>query len=151
MPDMQVRLDCDVLQADGGTRTAAITGAWVALVCALRRVQKRGLLKRFPLTGSVAAVSGGIVNGVPVLDLDYHEDSSAATDANFVLTGCGQLVEIQATAEQTAFTRPEFTALLDLAEEGIRQLTHRQTQVLEQHDYAPAQAPVQNSARSAPV
>ena len=139
MGERQVKIDCDVIQADGGTRTAAITGAWVALSCAFRKAQERGFITRSPLVDSVAAISCGMVRGGPLLDLDYKEDSAAETDANFVLTGCGQLVEIQASAEQKPFTRSEFTQLLELAENGTHQLSQLQKTILEkQADHAPA-------------
>lgn len=130
MGEMQVRIDCDVIQADGGTRTASITGAYVALAQAFRHAVSKGLVAEFPLMDSVAAVSCGLVNGVPVLDLDYAEDSSAQADANFVLTGTGKVIEVQGTAEEAPFTRSELDALLDLAEKGIRELVDLQNQVL---------------------
>jgi ribonuclease PH len=117
-----VYLDCDVLQADGGTRCASITGAYVALALATDRLIAGGLLTRTPLTGSVAAVSAGIVGGVPVLDLDYPEDSSAEVDANVVMTGEGGLVEVQATAERTPLSRAHLDDLLELAAKGIAEL-----------------------------
>jgi ribonuclease PH len=123
MGEMQVKIDCDVLQADGGTRTAAITGSWVALRMALDGVVKTGKLARNPLRGQVAAVSCGVFNGVPVLDLDYPEDSAAQADANFVLTDAGGLVEVQGTAEQEPFSEAEFLKLLALAKKGIGELT----------------------------
>ena len=128
--EIQIKLDCDVLQADGGTRCAAITGSYVALAQACAYLRKTGKLATDPLTDSVAAVSCGIYRGTPVLDLDYAEDSTAQTDANFVITGKGGLVEIQATAEQTAFTESEFTALLRLAQQGITELTALQRQAI---------------------
>jgi ribonuclease PH len=112
-------LDCDVLQADGGTRCASITGAYVALALACERLIAAGLLERSPLTGSVAAVSCGIVEGVVLLDLDYSEDSTAEVDANVVMTGDGGLVEVQATAERTPLSRAHLDELLALAGEGI--------------------------------
>jgi len=117
-----VWIDCDVLQADGGTRCAAITGGYVALALACRRLIEQGLLERTPLTGSIAAVSVGMVGGVPLLDLDYSEDSTAEVDANVVLTGDGGLVEVQATAERTPLSRTNLDALLELAGAGIAQL-----------------------------
>jgi ribonuclease PH len=117
-----VYLDCDVLQADGGTRCAAITGAHVALALACGRLQREGRLERSPLTGSVAAVSCGIVDGVALLDLDYSEDSTAEVDANVVMTGDGGLVEVQATAERTPLSRAHLDELLALAASGIEQL-----------------------------
>ena len=128
--ERQIRIDCDVLQADGGTRTAAITGSYVALSLALGKLVKAGTLKKLPLTDQVAAISCGIYQGQPVLDLDYAEDSNAMTDANFVLTGSGGFVEIQSTAEQTPFDRAQFDALLALAEKGVRELAQLQRAAL---------------------
>jgi len=128
--EMQVKVDCDVLQADGGTRTAAITGGYVALALALRRVRARGLLANDPLREGVAAISCGLVDGVPVLDLDYDEDSGAQADANFVMTASGGLVEVQGTAETTAFQESEFLALLTLAKAGIATLCAAQDTAL---------------------
>src|SRR3982750_962042 len=119
----QITLDCDVLEADGGTRTASITGAYVALYDAIQWLKARSLTKGEPLRDSVAAISCGIYRGTPVLDLDYLEDVEAETDANFVLTGGGRFVEIQGTAEQTPFTREELATLMELAEKGIGELT----------------------------
>jgi ribonuclease PH len=129
--ERQIRVDCDVIQADGGTRTAAITGSWVALRIAINGLLTRGDLKRDPMAGSVAAISCGIVGGTPVLDLDYDEDSSADTDANFVMTGDGGIVEIQATAEAEPFARENFAAMLTLAENGISELTSQQLKAIE--------------------
>ncbi|HHY51065.1 MAG TPA: ribonuclease PH [Alphaproteobacteria bacterium] len=126
----QVTLDCDVLEADGGTRTAAITGAYVALYDAIAWLKSRDLVRGEPLRDSVAAVSCGIYRGTPVLDLDYEEDVEAHTDANFVLTGSGRFVEIQGTAEQQPFTRDELGALMALAEQGIAELTRMQRAAL---------------------
>ena len=117
-----IYIDCDVLQADGGTRCASITGALVALRLACERLIAKGLLERTPLTGTVAAVSCGIVSGVPLLDLDYPEDSSAEVDANVVMTGDGGLVEVQATAERTPLSRAHLDELLALAAGGIETL-----------------------------
>jgi ribonuclease PH len=128
--ERQIRLDCDVLQADGGTRTAAITGSYVALHMALAKLVKAGALKSIPLTDQVAAVSCGIGDGAPVLDLDYAEDSCAMTDANFVLTGNGRFVEIQSTAEQTPFDKAQFDALLALAQKGVDELAKLQRAAL---------------------
>jgi ribonuclease PH len=114
-----ITLDCDVLQADGGTRTAAISGAYVALELAMRRMKKAGKLKKNPLHGQVAAVSVGIYRGTPVLDLDYAEDSDAETDMNIVMNDGGRFIEVQGTAEGHAFTDEEFTAMLALARSGI--------------------------------
>ena len=121
--EAQITLDCDVLEADGGTRTAAITGAYVALVDAVKWMEERKLTRSNPLRDSVAAVSCGIYRGAPVLDLDYLEDVEAQTDANFVMTGSGKFVEIQGTAEQAPFSRDELNALMTLAEQGIADLT----------------------------
>ena len=117
-----VWIDCDVLEADGGTRCAAITGGYVALELALRRVMAEGKLERLPLTQSVAAVSTGMVDGRPLLDLDYSEDSRAEVDANVVMTGDGGLVEVQATAERTPISRASLDELLALAADGIAEL-----------------------------
>jgi ribonuclease PH len=117
-----IYIDCDVLQADGGTRCASITGGYVALELACRRLVDEGLLPRLPLTGSVAAISCGIVDGEPLLDLDYPEDSSAEVDANVVMTGDGGLVEVQATAERTPLSRANLDTLLALAQRGIEDL-----------------------------
>src|SRR5690606_11125635 len=119
----QITLDCDVIEADGGTRTASITGAFVALHDAINWLRARELTKGDPLRDSVAAISCGIYRGTPVLDLDYDEDVEAHTDANFVLTGTGRIVEVQGTAEQEPFTRAELDALLGLAEQGVAELT----------------------------
>ena len=120
--ERQVTVDCDVIQADGGTRTAAITGSWVALHDALAAARTAGRLAGDPLKDHVAAVSCGLWSGSPVLDLDYLEDSAAATDANFVITGSGGIVEIQGTAEGEPFTEVEFASLLALARKGIGEL-----------------------------
>ncbi len=125
-----VTLDCDVLQADGGTRTAAITGGYVALADAVAKLIRRGDLAKNPLHGQVAAVSVGIVDGRAVLDLDYAEDSHAETDMNVVMNGGGAFVEVQGTAEGHAFRRNELDALLDLAAGGIGELIDRQQQAL---------------------
>jgi ribonuclease PH len=117
-----IYVDCDVLQADGGTRCASITGGFVALALAGQRLVAEGTLERTPLTGSVAAVSAGVVGGVPLLDLDYGEDSSAEVDANVVMTGDGGLVEVQATAEKTPLSRAHLDDLLALAAAGIAEL-----------------------------
>ena len=126
----QVTLDCDVIEADGGTRTAAITGAYIALHDAIQWLKSRELTKGEPLRDSVAAVSCGIYRGTPVLDLDYDEDVEAHTDANFVLTGAGKFVEIQGTAEQHPFSRAELESLMTLAETGIADLTKLQQAAL---------------------
>jgi ribonuclease PH len=122
MGEMSITLDCDVLNADGGTRCAAITGAWVALALAFRHLIRMNVLKASPLTGQVAAVSCGIAGGSPVLDLDYAEDSAADADANFVLTDAGGIVEIQGTAERTTFSERQFLDLLALARKGTADL-----------------------------
>ena len=128
--ERQIRLDCDVIQADGGTRTAAITGAWVALRIAIDGLIAEKRLKSDPITGSVAAVSCGIFEGTTVLDLDYAEDSNAQADANFVLTGNGGIVEIQGTAETEPFSRDRFHEMMRLAELGISRLNELQTTAL---------------------
>ena len=120
--ERQIVVDCDVLQADGGTRTAAITGGWVALHECLKWMHGRSMIRDLPLRDHVAAVSCGIHQGLPVLDLDYVEDSAAHTDANFVLTGAGHLVEVQATAEGATFTEEQLGQLLGLARKGIGEL-----------------------------
>jgi ribonuclease PH len=128
--ERQIRLDCDVLQADGGTRTAAITGSFVALHIALGHMRKLGVMPAIPLKDHVAAISCGIFQGVPVLDLDYAEDSNADADANFVLTGAGHIVEIQGTAEKKPFDQAEFDQLFQLARKGIGQLVELQRQAI---------------------
>jgi ribonuclease PH len=125
-----ITVDCDVLQADGGTRTAAITGGYVALVDAIRSLQSRKLIKKDPLHGQVAAISVGIHNGTPVLDLDYAEDSGCECDMNVVMNEAGQFIEVQGTAEGHAFRREELDQLLDLATLGIRQLMEAQREAL---------------------
>jgi ribonuclease PH len=122
MGERQITVDCDVIQADGGTRCAAITGGWVALRLAVNQLLKAGDIKEDPLMDHIAAVSCGIYGGQPVLDLDYIEDSDAGTDANFVMTGAGGLVEIQGSAEGATFSRNEFNTLMDLAEKGVGEL-----------------------------
>jgi ribonuclease PH len=124
--ERQITVDCDVLQADGGTRCAAITGGWVALRLAVNKLLADGAVRSDPLTAHVAAVSCGIYGGQPVLDLDYAEDSAAGADANFVMTDAGGLVEVQGSAEGATFTRAEFDALLDLAERGTAALVAAQ-------------------------
>lgn len=124
--ERQITLDCDVLQADGGTRTAAITGSWVALYDCLKWMEQRAMFKQWPLKDHVAAISCGIHGGVPVLDLDYPEDSSAGTDANFVMTGSGGIVEIQGTAEGEPFSEATLGELLALAKKGIGELVQLQ-------------------------
>ena len=125
--ERQITVDCDVLQADGGTRTASITGAWVALADCLNWMKARNMLKNSNvLRDHVAAVSCGIYNGTPVLDLDYAEDSEADTDANFVMTGDGRIIEVQGTAEREPFSQDEFLALMGLAKKGIGRLCELQ-------------------------
>ena len=121
--ERQITIDCDVIQADGGTRTAAITGAWVALHQAFAHMQRIGAIKASPLSDQVAAVSCGLWRSTPVLDLDYAEDSTAEADANFVFTGSGGIVEVQGTAEAEPFTREQFDAMIELARTGIAALT----------------------------
>jgi ribonuclease PH len=130
MGEMQVRIDCDVIQADGGTRTASITGAWVALHLAFAKIVAAGKLAAIPLTDHLAAVSCGLYQGHAVLDLDYAEDSTAQADSNFVLTGTGGIVEIQGTAEERPFDRAQFNALLDLAIKGVNELVEAQKQAI---------------------
>lgn len=130
MGERQMRIDCDVIQADGGTRTAAITGGFVAMHLAFQHIVKIGALDAVPVTDSVAAISCGIYDGVPVLDLDYDEDSDADTDANFVITGKGGICEIQGTAEKEPFSEEEFIALLNLAKKGCTELTQKQKEAL---------------------
>ena len=130
MGEMQVKVDCDVIQADGGTRTAAITGSFVALHLAFQHLKEIGALKTIPLEDHVAAVSCGIHQGAAVLDLDYAEDSAAQADANFVLTGTGGLVEIQGTAEDKPFSEAQFLELMALARKGIGELVALQKAAL---------------------
>jgi ribonuclease PH len=127
--ERQIVVDCDVIQADGGTRCASITGGWVALKLAVRKLMKAGIVISDPLIDPVAAVSCGIYAGQPVLDLDYPEDSEAGVDGNFVMTG-GRLIEVQMSAEGATFTRDQMAALLDLAEKGSRQLAAAQLAAL---------------------
>jgi len=124
--ERQITVDCDVIQADGGTRCAAITGGWVALRLAVNKLLAAGEISQDPLVDHVAAVSCGIYGGQPVLDLDYLEDSDAGTDANFVMTGAGGLIEIQGSAEGATFSRAEFNHLMDLAEKGVGELVAAQ-------------------------
>ena len=128
--ERSVTLDCDVIQADGGTRTASITGAYVALVDACRWLREKGLIKKDPVHGQVAAVSVGIFGDVPVPDLDYPEDSAAETDMNVVMNDGGAFIELQGTAEGHAFRRDELDAMLGLAEKGIRELMQIQSEAL---------------------
>jgi ribonuclease PH len=128
--EFQITLDCDVLQADGGTRTASISGAYVALCDAVTWLQQNRRLKKNPLHGQIASVSVGIFDGVPVLDLDYDEDSKAETDMNVVMNEAGQFIELQGTAEGHAFRRDELDAMLVLAEKGIREIMQAQREAL---------------------
>ena len=128
--EIQIKLDCDVIQADGGTRTAAITGSYVALHRALSRCVNLGIIKTIPLIDEVAAISCGIYKGIIVSDLDYAEDSTAEADANFVLTGKGGIVEVQGTAEADPFTQAQFIDLLNLAQAGVAQLVVAQRRAL---------------------
>jgi ribonuclease PH len=130
LPDIQITVDCDVLQADGGTRTAAICGGYVALHDAITRLVQAGTLREHALSDLVAAVSVGIVGGVAMLDLPYEEDSRAGTDMNVVMTGSGRFVEVQGTAEREAFAREELDQLLDLAARGIAEIHQAQRDVL---------------------
>jgi len=127
-----LQIDCDVLQADAGTRTAAISGAWVALALGLRRLEARGVLNNAPLREQVAAVSVGVVDGACLLDLDYSEDSRAEVDLNVVMDGQQQLLEIQGTAEGAPFSRQQLGTLLDLAEAGLQQLQRAQRLALDE-------------------
>ena len=124
--ERQITVDCDVIQADGGTRCAAITGGWVALRLAVNKLLKTGDVLSDPIMDHVAAVSCGVYAGQPVLDLDYAEDSEAGTDGNFVVTGAGQLIELQASAEGSTFSRGQFNELMDLAEKGVAELVAAQ-------------------------
>ena len=124
--ERQISIDCDVIQADGGTRTASITGAWVALRLATRYLLTEGVITRDPILDQVAAISCGVFADTPVLDLDYEEDSNAEADANFVLTGAGDIVEIQATGEKRGFSQAEFESLFGLARKGISELIELQ-------------------------
>jgi ribonuclease PH len=130
LAERQIKIDCDVLQADGGTRTTAVTGSYVALHQALQWMVSTALIGALPLRDSVAAISCGVVAGSPVLDLDYAEDSQAQTDANFVLTGTGGIVEIQATAEGAPFDEALFAEMLRLARTGVAELTRHQRAAL---------------------
>ena len=128
--ERSITLDCDVIQADGGTRTAAISGAYVALALAVQRLCQSGGMKKNPLYGQVAAVSVGIYRGTPVLDLDYDEDSEAETDMNIVMNEAARFIEVQGTAEGHAFTDEEFAAMIDLARDGIKQILAAQNEAL---------------------
>ena len=128
--EVQIKVDCDGIQADGGTRTAAITGGYVALALACRGLEKIGAITRSPIVGQVAAISCGIYQGETVIDLDYEEDSSAEADANFVMTKEGMLIEVQGTAEGAPFSRLQFNELLDLATDGIADLCKAQAEAI---------------------
>lgn len=130
MPDVQITVDCDVIQADGGTRTASICGGYVALHDALTRLIAEGTLSHHALTDAVAAVSVGIIDGIPMLDLPYEEDSRADVDMNVVMTGAGKFVEVQGTAEHNAFSRAELDSLLELADSGLQQILAAQRTIL---------------------
>ncbi len=128
--EVSLTLDCDVIQADGGTRTASISGAYVALAIAIHRLTRAGTIRRNPLHGQVAAVSVGIYSGVPVLDLDYDEDSAAETDMNIVMNEAGHFIEVQGTAEGHAFTEQEFNAMIGLARSGIDEIIAAQNEAI---------------------
>jgi ribonuclease PH len=128
--ECQIRIDCDVIQADGGTRTASISGGYVALYQCLQKMVTDGILTAIPIKHEVAAISCGIYKGQPVLDLDYDEDSSAETDANFVLTAAGQIIEIQGTAEEEPFSEEELMRMMRLARIGVEQITKLQRKTL---------------------
>lgn len=130
MPHLQIILDCDVIQADGGTRTASITGAYIALVEALRMAKKKNMIETIPLKDQVAAISVGKVDGKILLDLDYSEDVTAEVDANFVMTGKGEIVEVQGTAEGDPFTEAELSKMLKFAKTGIRKLIAEQRKII---------------------
>tara|TARA_Y100001936_G_scaffold249787_1_gene300953 strand:+ start:4315 stop:4833 length:519 start_codon:yes stop_codon:yes gene_type:complete len=128
--EVSILLDCDVIRADGGTRTASITGAYVALHQALEGLVENGMTESIPLKDQIAAISVGVVEGIPVLDLDYNEDSAAAVDMNVVMTGSGEFVELQGTGEEATFTRNELNEMLGLAESGIGNLLTAQREAL---------------------
>jgi len=130
MGERQISVDCDVLQADGGTRTASITGAYVALYDCFRFMVEQGMIEAVPMAEPMAAISCGLYKGSAVLDLDYAEDSSAEADANFVMTGSGKIIEVQGTAEADPFEREAFVELLNLAQKGVAELTAKQHEVL---------------------
>lgn len=127
--ERQILVDCDVIQADGGTRTASVTGGYIAVQQAVKWALAQGIIKQSPIVDSVAAISCGLLDGAPVLDLDYDEDSTAQADANFVITGKGGLVEIQGTAEGDPFSEDQFLALLALAKKGCSELTQMQAEI----------------------
>jgi len=128
--DKTIWLDCDVIQADGGTRTASITGAYVAMVLAMETMKRKGTIKIIPVTDFVAAISVGMLNGAPLLDLSFEEDSKAEVDMNVVMTGSGNLIEVQGTAEEKPFSRQEMDKMVDLAASGIEYLVTVQREVL---------------------
>tara|TARA_R110002073_G_scaffold109968_4_gene245975 strand:- start:2544 stop:3041 length:498 start_codon:yes stop_codon:yes gene_type:complete len=128
--ECQIRIDCDVIQADGGTRTASISGGYVALYQCFQKMVSDGTLESIPMKHEVAAISCGVYKGQPVLDLDYDEDSSAETDANFVMTGSGQIIEIQGTAEEEPFSEEELLRMMRLARMGVEQITKMQRKTL---------------------
>lgn len=128
--ECQIRIDCDVIQADGGTRTASISGGYVALYQCLQKMVAAGTIKEVPIIHEVAAISCGVYKGQPVLDLDYDEDSSAETDANFVMTGAGQIIEVQGTAEEEPFSEEELLRMMRLARMGVEQITKLQRKTL---------------------
>ena len=128
--ERQIIIDCDVIKADGGTRTASITGGYIALYLAAKKLYESKAIARMPFKSQVAAISCGLVNGMPMLDLDYSEDSNAEADANFVMTKKGELIEVQATAEQAPFSEESFKALFDLAKKGISELVQIQNKAL---------------------
>ncbi|HKK29619.1 MAG TPA: ribonuclease PH [Alphaproteobacteria bacterium] len=128
--EVQIKIDCDVIQADGGTRTASITGAYVALYQACQHLQKRKVISTIPLSSEVVAVSCGVYKGEPVLDLDYAEDGSADADANFVMTGRGEIIEVQATGEELPLSRDAFNTLMNLAEKGCNELVRMQRRAI---------------------
>lgn len=125
-----VTIDCDVIQADGGTRTTSITGGYIALALAVKKLMDKGLLKVNPLISNVAAISVGMLNGTPLLDLDYSEDSEAAVDMNIIMNGKGEYVEVQGTGEEATYTRKELNLLLDLAEKGIEEIIQIQNSII---------------------
>ena len=130
MPDKQIILDCDVIQADGGTRTASISGSFIALQLCINNMLNKKIIKKNPIREYVAAISCGIINGEPFLDLDYQEDQNAEVDANFVLTESGKLVEVQMTSEKRLCEERSFIAMLELAKSGISEIIHKQKQIL---------------------
>jgi ribonuclease PH len=149
--EVQIKVDCDVIQADGGTRTASITGGFVALYSALQHMQSIGMLSEIPVASPVAAVSCGVFRGEPVLDLDYAEDSTAMADANFVLSGDGGIVEIQATAEEEPFGDDAFAEMMRLARKGIAELTAHQAEALGIATSEPAEeTPAENDEAEKP-